>query len=187
MRDLLGGGIFVDTCHEELTTRDESNQLTILTQIKVADTFEILLDQLLLRLVINNFNIYPLRLTSNALGIDFTHIAIAQQSIVSHAQEAHRMRLEVGYRLHLFKVVGRSFIDIETSIVALAQEHNILIARQVSRIPVFTHVGREDGMRLFLSVVVYHITRHRGHMVLSPNVLAAFAVVVKERLAILVE
>ena len=42
-------------------------------------------------------------------------------------------------------------------------------------------------MRLLLGVVVHHIASHGRSVVLAPNVLAAFAVVVKEGFTVLVK
>ena len=141
MRDLLGGGIFVDTRHEDLATRDEGNLLAVVAQCKATHTFEVLLHQLFLRLVIDDFDIHLLRLAANALRVNLAHVAIAQQAVVGHTQKAHWMRLEMGHRLHLFEVVGRCLIDIEATVVALAQEHGLLVARQIPWVTVFTYVG----------------------------------------------
>ena len=187
VRDLLGGGVFVHARHEDLTTRNESNQFAVVAQIEVADTLEILFHQLLRLLVVHNFNVYLLRLTANALRVDFAHVTVAQQAVVGHAQEAHGMRLEIGHLFRFFEVVSRGFIHVKVALVALAQENNFLITGQIARISVFADIGREDGVGLFLGVVIHHIASHGRNMVLAPHILAALAVVIEERLAVLVE
>ena len=187
MGDLFGGGVFVDTRHKHLAARGEGNQLAVVAQSEVADATEILLHQLLCVLVIDDFDIHLLRLTANALRIDFAHKAIAQQAVVGHAQKADRMCLEIRHLLHLFEVVGRSLIHIETAVVALTQKHDLLIARQVTRIAVFPNIGRHDRVGFLFGVVIHDVARYRGDMVLAPHVLTAFAVVIKERLAVFVE
>ena len=98
-----------------------------------------------------------MRLTANALRVDLTHVAIAQQAVVGHTQKADRMCLEVGHRLDVFEVVGRGLIHVETAVVALAQKHDLLIAWQVTRVAIFTHIGGQNRVGLFLGVVVHHV------------------------------
>ena len=187
MRDLLGGGVFVHARHEDLAARNEGNQFAIVAQRKVARAFEVLLHQLLRFLVVHNFNVHLLWLTANALRVDFAHVTVAQQSIIAHRKETYRMGLEVRHLLHLFQIVGGCLIHVEIAIVALAQKHDILIAGQITRVTVLAHISGQDGMGLFIGVVIHDIARHGGGVVLAPDVLAAFAVVVEERLAVLVE
>ena len=128
-----------------------------------------------------------MRLTANALRVDFAHVTVAQQAVVGHAQEAHGMRLEIGHLFRFFEVVSRGFIQVKVALVALAQENNFLITRQIARVAVFADVGREDGVGLFLGVVIHHIAGHGRNMMFAPHILAALAVVIEERLAVLVE
>ena len=115
---------------------------------------------MLLLLVVDDFNVYLLRLTANALRVDFAHIAITQQAIFGHAQKAHGMRREMRHLLHLFHIVGWCLVNIEVTVVALTQENDFLIARQIARVAVFADVGRKDGVGLFLGVVIHHIAGH---------------------------
>ena len=129
VRDLLRGGVFIHTRDEDLAARDEGNQLAVAAQRKAACALEVLLHQLFLCLVVDDFDVHLLRLTTNALCVDLTHVAVAQQAVVGHTQKTDRVRLEVSHCLHLFQVVGRGLKDIETAVIAFTQEHNILIAR----------------------------------------------------------
>ena len=78
MRDLLCGSVFVDARNEDLTARDKGNQLAVVAQREIACTLKILLHQLFLCLVVDDFDVHLLRLTANALCVDLPHVAIAQ-------------------------------------------------------------------------------------------------------------
>ena len=187
VRDLLGGGVFVHASDEHLAARNEGNQLAVVAQREVVGTLEVLFHQLLWFLVVHDFDAHLLWLTSNALRVNLAHVAVAQQAVVGHAQEAHWVRLEVRYLFRVFEVVGRRFIHVEVALVALAQENNFLITGQIARVAILADVSCQHRVGLFLGVVIDHIAGHGRNVVLAPFVLAALAVVVEERLAVLVE
>ena len=97
------------------------------------------------------------------------------------------MGSEMRHCLHLLHVLCRSFIDVKATVVAFAQKYDILIARQISWVTVLAHVGGQHGVRFFLGIVIHHIAGHGRGVMFAPLVLAALAVVIEERLAVLVE
>ena len=131
-----------------------------MAQVEVADASEAFLLQLFGGLVVDNLDMDFLRFLSYVMRIDLTHVTIADHTIVGDAQETHGMGLVAGDRLSLLKVVGRSLVHVETTSVALAEEHHFLIAGKVTWVTILAHVGRHNGMSLFLGVIINHIARH---------------------------
>ena len=187
MRHLLGGVIVIGACDEDLAARAEGDQLAVLAQVEVADAFEVLLHQLFKRLVVDDLHRHLLRLLSDLLGVDLPHITIAQGAVVGHAQESHRVSLEGGHLLHLLKVLGRGLIYVEIAVVALAEEDHLVVPWEETRIAVLSHIGGHQGMGLLLGVVVHDVTGNGGDMMFAPDVLAAFPIIIEERLPVLVE
>ena len=121
------------------------------------------------------------------LGVDLPVVSVAQDAVAAYRKEAYGMRLEGGDRFHGLRLREREGIYVERSAVALAQEVEGFSVRSQYGVPVFACTVGEVGVASCLLVVHPHVPSDGGGMVFSPFVLAAFAVLIEETFARLVE